>query len=312
MKHSTKKNGWLYFLLVVILFFSFECSLWGSYLMFPKMKYLLSAPWERNIIPDPVLGKRMSPYYSGHDRRGYRNGQALDETTLLAIGDSTTYGFAAPPEGSWPSHLARITGKTTYNAAVGGYGPCEYEGVLNELIDLNPETVILGLYLGSDLANAYKSVYMGQRCKHLALKKNTILEDIKREDEISSLTELASKRLGHSETSRNSQIGSPIWNWLFQFSSLFRLGRSVSYSLESVGKVSYRQGLDDSFTASAGRPNRVMFDSVPQFRTVFRDPTHDMLALNVQDARIREGLRITQAVISSFKEILGKKISTFL
>ena len=55
-----------------------------------------------------------------------------------------------------------------------------------------------------------------------------------------------------------------------------------------------------------------MFDSVPQFRTVFRDPTHDMLALNVKDARIREGLRITQAVISSFKEILGKKNINFL
>ena len=37
-----------------------------------------------------------------------------------------------------------------------------------------------------------------------------------------------------------------------------------------------------------------------------------MLALNVQDARIREGLRITQAVISSFKESLGKKNINFL
>ena len=43
-----------------------------------------------------MFGKRVSPYYPGHDPRGSRNERALANADILAIGDPLTYGFAAP------------------------------------------------------------------------------------------------------------------------------------------------------------------------------------------------------------------------
>jgi lysophospholipase L1-like esterase len=42
------------------------------------------------------------------------------QATLLCLGDSLTFGFGAPPEASYPSQLATLTGRTSHNAGVNG------------------------------------------------------------------------------------------------------------------------------------------------------------------------------------------------
>lgn len=59
-------------------------------------------------------------------------------------------------QGEQGRQLETLSKKIIDNAGVGGYGPCEYEQVLNELLVLYPKIVVLGLYLGNDIGDAYR------------------------------------------------------------------------------------------------------------------------------------------------------------
>jgi hypothetical protein len=58
-----------------------------------------------------------------------------------------------------------------------------------------------------------------------------------------------------------------------------------------------REGRPTSFETAAALPFRVPIDSPQAFRTVFRDPRLDVLAVDLDDPRMAEGLRITLAAL---------------
>ena len=86
----------------------------------PALSFYISAPWKRESrVADPDLGFRMTPHYPGNDAWGFRNRRVPEQTDVLALGDSMTYGFAAPPARCWPRQLERMVGKTVYNMSCG-------------------------------------------------------------------------------------------------------------------------------------------------------------------------------------------------
>jgi hypothetical protein len=171
---------WLFPLLTVALSLGFlELVLAVAGRVSPLVRYHLSPPWSRNTVPDPVLGVRMSTFYPGHDFRGYRNPGRRLQCDVLAVGDSQTYGYAAPPDGSWPAHLERLSGRCAYNAGVGGYCPPEYEVVVGELLSLEPKMVILGLYPANDVSGAYGDVYIDKRFGELENDDPVTLQGIR-------------------------------------------------------------------------------------------------------------------------------------
>ncbi len=119
-----------------------------------KMDYL--AP-ER--VADPALGFRVVPFTGGHDEWGFRNLEVPVSTEVVALGDSNTWGVAARWDESWPSEFARKTGQRVYNLGMGGYGPVEYFHLLEtKALSLNPDLVVVALFLGNDFFEAYRSV----------------------------------------------------------------------------------------------------------------------------------------------------------
>lgn len=122
----------------------------------------------RNLSYDPVLRYKIEPHSAGHDAWGYRNRYVPERADIVAIGDSQTYGESAPAKYSWPSILGSLTGKETYNMGVGGYGPAEYFYLMeNKALGLKPEAVVVGFYLGNDLADTYTAVYTVDRWRDL-------------------------------------------------------------------------------------------------------------------------------------------------
>lgn len=105
-----------------------------------------------NVIPHEQLGHVLRPGQADIDERGFRN-YKMEFVDVVAIGDSHTYGFNAASGDSWPSKLGKLTGKNVYNFGMGGYGPLQYQLLLDQAIDLKPDTIILGLYLANDLAD---------------------------------------------------------------------------------------------------------------------------------------------------------------
>src|SRR5690349_3130067 len=106
-------------------------------------------------IPDSVLGITIAPNSSGFDEWGFRNRGVPSTADIVAIGDSHTFGNAAAMNDSWPSVVARVTGREVYNLGLGGYGPNQYYHLLtNKALKLHPKWILCGVYMGDDFENA--------------------------------------------------------------------------------------------------------------------------------------------------------------
>jgi len=111
-------------------------------------------------VPDPILGAVLKVHGSGYDAWGFRNPKVPSSVDIVAIGDSHTFGNCAKMNESWPYVVGRLTGKSVYNMALGGYGPNQYDYLLKtKALSLKPKMIICGLYLGDDFENAYKITY---------------------------------------------------------------------------------------------------------------------------------------------------------
>jgi lysophospholipase L1-like esterase len=90
------------------------------------------------------------------DEWGFRNATVPRSAEIAAIGDSQTYGVSANAEGSWPAQLSQRTNRSAYNLGVGGYGPVQYDRLWDDFVPrLNAPTVIIALYLGNDIRDAF-------------------------------------------------------------------------------------------------------------------------------------------------------------
>ena len=101
-------------------------------------------------IDDARVGHRGNPAYPGIDARGFRNPRALTEASIVALGDSQTYGTGVTPDEAWPAVLAARLARPIYNMALGGYGAVHNRVHLEEALTLSPEVVIFSLYFGND------------------------------------------------------------------------------------------------------------------------------------------------------------------
>ena len=115
----------------------------------------------RNFTPFPIsrvsnkvdhekLGHVMNANMNEIDENGFRN-NILPSVDIVALGDSHTYGFNVSSDNSWPKLLGRKLNKNVYNFGMGAYGILHYHYLLSKAIGLNPEVILLGLYLPNDL-----------------------------------------------------------------------------------------------------------------------------------------------------------------
>ena len=66
-------------------------------------------------------------------------------STVLALGDSLTYGYGAPPEAAYPVRLAAITGWQVANGGVSGDTSAQALARLPALLKRAPKLVLLGI-----------------------------------------------------------------------------------------------------------------------------------------------------------------------
>ena len=220
-------------------------------------------------VPDPILNHRIAPGASGHDDWGYRNKAVPDSVEVLAIGDSMTYGIMAKSYEAWPAQVQEITGKTTYSAALGGYGPLHYLHILKTRApELSPARVIVMIYPGNDLMDTYNLAYSNDHWSDYRTEANT--------EELDSGLFLAPR----NQASAIRRLR----NWLAQNSVLYRLLTQTSL----FDGVRQRENLDSSATN---------FSYNHLGTTVVLDPVKRLGFANVDDPRIREAVDMTGRII---------------
>ena len=112
--------------------------------------------------PDAAAGYALRPGFHGRERSMFGDFDAAVEVdaaarrdhhhlagaepSVLAIGDSMTFGEGVEVDDAFPALLERATGTRVYNAGVPGYGSGQMLAALDRLLPrLHPRLVLLGL-----------------------------------------------------------------------------------------------------------------------------------------------------------------------
>lgn len=270
----------------------------------PNQRAALTSLGVPIAVTDDLLGHRGNPAYPTHDSRGYPNRCVPASVEIVAIGDSQTYGPSGRPECAWPAALYAQVGVPIYNMSFGGWGPIQYVDVLDEALAFAPTRIIVGIYFGNDLYDAYRTVY--QRNLHSELRTPGALaaiEEAERNGLVIETTKLlvmsepgqgvttapkgviARCQLGLSEHSK--LYGASRWikdqagAWLFPVATM--AAEREQLWLRQLAWVDRHPDIGQAF--EHGR-----------FRTIVTAQYRNQV-LDLSDPRIAEGLAITRRVL---------------
>jgi hypothetical protein len=255
-------------------------------------------------MPDDQLKVRIKPNAPGHDAWGFRNNAVPERVDVVTIGDSQTWGINAERQDAWPQKLEQISGLSVYNMALGYYGTVEYWVLVEKALTLSPDIVIIGLYLANDMWGAYQSVYEYEA--HSQLRDDTAEASFGPDTIVTEYSEI-----------RESTTESLSWienSFITNFASFVR---RHSYVAQLVWRIWENQA-DLRFKASSAWAEANPKDGIVYINKDMRmvlQPTYRLLATDLDNPRISEGLRITLEVIGYAKqevEAAGAKLIVLL
>ncbi|MEQ8572003.1 MAG: hypothetical protein RMA76_44180 [Deltaproteobacteria bacterium] len=118
---------------------------------------VLAHPKHRDspYVFDVDRGFRGNPRRFDHDGRGFRNAGGIEQTEILAIGDSQTYGVGVERQRAWPYAIHEDFDYDVYNMGLGGYAPPHHLFSLDQMLDLKPRVVVYAVYFGNDLMESF-------------------------------------------------------------------------------------------------------------------------------------------------------------
>lgn len=243
------------------------------------------------MIDDASLGHRPNPDFFDHDARGFRNAAVPDTVRVVALGDSFTYGVMVARDDAWPQRFEALTGISTYNMGVGGYGPAHSYLLMDEAIELEPSLIVLGMYGGNDLFDCFGLVYNSDVLSELRSTDAHVLKSIKDSEEKS-----------HQKSSEKNSIFTQksLQEALKKHSRLYGLLRAIRNAVRgSMWKI--EEPPWKKVKATVPKPGEALFET-PGAKTMLTIERR-LYAINLDDVRIQEGRRICFDVIQRMNKI---------
>lgn len=241
-----------------------------------------------SMVSDPALGNKILPNSPGHDANGFRNASVPAQADLVALGDSQTWGVNVQTAEAWPQQLGKLSGRSVYNMGVGGYGPIQYWILTDKAIGLSPKVIVVGLYFGNDLYDAYALTYSNDRYAEL---RSTRAPDQLMTDTIGTRAQSFwdEEKNFHNNYGRSSPTG---WSfWLREHSAI---GRLLNRKGLWPGSTDVDYEIDKAWARAHPDHGAVCEDG--DIRTVFTT-AYRLTGLDLDDPRVSEGVRITEEVL---------------
>ncbi len=279
----------------------------------PKVNQLLAPPW--TIVSDDRLGRRPSPGAPGHDARGWRNPTAYGKADVVALGDSQTYGVGVDARETWPRRLEAMISHPVYGMAYGGYGPVHSLLLWSEATDLKPRVVIEAFYSGNDLYDAFNIVYNRGQLPELKSAEARIRKEVEDAEKIEPISQRVDRlfRMGRAASPAGQDYpgaSSPsgLRAFLAGHSRIFGLLRRVRFELQrnDVPSSPADMAWEDAKADAVQNPACCEIFTSGEFKTILTSE-YRLSALNLDDARIAEGLRLSLESIKKMNELASAK-----
>lgn len=259
------------------------------------------------LIDDDRLGIKGNPDWPEHDARGFRNSSALSSATVVALGDSHTYGTSVIADETWTRILSARLGADVYNMGLGGYGPTHGLENLSIAIELNPKLIIFGLYFGNDFFDDFRFAQKNGLLSDYA--EQSVLAEISRLESLGSIGNeigflFRSGRTAANqtllETAKSSWI---IKSWMPGHSRLYGLLRTLKN--EIVENPSFNALLARDFRRAKENLSERQLPFVsaydgPIWKTIFTSP-YRLRTLDDADPRIRTGIEISKRMLDQMR-----------
>ncbi|MBI1184772.1 hypothetical protein GC194_10895 [bacterium] len=252
------------------------------------------------LIDDPILGQRIQPLRGDIDVNGWRNLSVPTKADIVVLGDSQTYGVNADVDETWPAQLAQILDKDVYNMSLNGYGPPQYEALIEEALTHSPDIILIGLYFGNDIADSYQYTYDLEYFESRRLPTLTLLD----RKEFSSVIDtvgintIASLYTDLPESSPDFQyiLG------LFQHETsigqlIFGLQNPIAIQAQDS------QVIDETIKLTEQYPRLLDYYYNNNIFTIFT-PAYRLAVQDFNFAFIREGQRLTLEIIANIQDKL--------
>ena len=240
------------------------------------------------LRPDDTFGFIITPGSDMHDAWGFKNQLVPTTTDIVAIGDSHTYGtYGADTD--WPTFLEKSSGRDVYNLSVWGYGPVEYLGLVPRALSLHPRAIVIAVYLGNDVFNAYDTAY--HRAAWVALRDPSFVDAAPVDSSTFKETHTAFKG---------------VRDFLREHIAIYRLlGDGSRLFRERLGMASPRTvGTHDWATTDPDAS--LIYDETPSIATKFW-PASRIKGVNLSTPEVAEGLAVTKRAFIAMKEMADKQ-----
>lgn len=254
-------------------------------------------------LEDNELGHRPNPEYPGHDSKGFRNNFVPDTVSIVALGDSQTYGTSVLSEQAWPKQLESLTGLSTYSMAYGGYGPAHSLVLLDEAISLRPKLIIEAFYSGNDLFDSYSFVYNMGKLPYLKARSESVLKAVELKESTNPILEKLRRITGVANKPAKKINAIRIAKYSKILAALQVIKANISISL--IPGHWHEPKWDVIKKRAMIRKDHIAFESGNN-RTVFT-AQYRLCALDMEDPRISEGLRISLNAMLMMKERANKE-----
>ncbi|MDQ3906709.1 MAG: hypothetical protein M3268_00005, partial [Acidobacteriota bacterium] len=249
---------------------------------------------DKRIAKDDRLGLRIPPNTLGHDARGFRNASAPERADVVALGDSQTWGVNVPRAEAWPAQLGKITNRRVYSMSLGGYGPVQYWALADDALTLSPKIVVVGLYFGNDLYDAYAMVYCFNR-NYASLRRPDAPADFANDTVGARANAYWDQEKSFQQTYLRPGL-SGFGDWLRGHTAV---GRLVSRARLWPGASDVE--FETAKAWAQAFPDRAAVYEEGGVRTVFTT-AYRQVALDQSEPRVAEGMRITKELLPQIKQ----------
>jgi lysophospholipase L1-like esterase len=255
-------------------------------------------------IRDPDLRRRGNPRHPDHDEAGWRNASRPDRVDVVALGDSQTWGTEVARELAWPQVVERLSQRRVYNMSQPGYGPWQYARLLAEARDLSPDLVVVAVYFGNDVYDAYRDAYEDGLSSDLASADAALRARMRQLDREAPLrAEWRRTQAAYRGPVKSGLRAST--DWLHANVAVYG---AIEATIASFGPATppFETAVRRDFArytrrAAEGEPGLLEPFEDGSLSTVFT-PRARLPALDPSDPRIEDGLRILVALLRRMRD----------